>query len=71
LAAGFSHAKAQSRAGLYTWALIFLLVSMQMTTALRPILGKGDTFLPATKKFFLVYWLDCVNPEPETRNPSP
>jgi hypothetical protein len=31
-----------------------------MTTALRPIIGKSDTFLPAEKKFFLAHWSDCL-----------
>jgi hypothetical protein len=64
LEAGFAHSKARSRVGLFTWMIIFLLVAMQMTTALRPILGKADTFLPASKKFFLVHWSDCLNTEP-------
>ncbi|MDX2109187.1 MAG: hypothetical protein SFY80_02995 [Verrucomicrobiota bacterium] len=37
------------------WVLIFLLVCMQMTTTLRPIIGKADTLLPKEKKFFLSY----------------
>jgi hypothetical protein len=40
--------------------IIFLLVAVQMTTALRPILGKSDTFLPREKKFFLAHWGDCM-----------
>ena len=48
-------------AGLKFWVVIFLLVGMQMTTALRPLLGKSEQFLPAAadKKFFLGYWMDC------------
>jgi len=60
LAAGFSHSHARSQAGFYTWIVIFLLVAVQMTTALRPILGKSDSFLPTEKKFFLAYWSDCL-----------
>jgi hypothetical protein len=59
--AGFSHSNAGSHAGLYTWVIIFLLVAVQMTTALRPILGTSDTFFPAEKKFFLAHWGDCLN----------
>jgi len=40
--------------------VIFLLVAVQMTTALRPILGKSDTFLPKQKQFFLSHWADCL-----------
>ncbi|MDB6136582.1 MAG: ABC-type transport system, permease component [Verrucomicrobiales bacterium] len=38
------------------WLGIFVLVTLQMTCALRPLLGKADTFLPNEKKFFLQHW---------------
>lgn len=57
---GFTHAHARSQAGVNVWIIIFLLVAVQMTTALRPIIGKADTFFPAEKKFFLVHWFDTV-----------
>lgn len=60
LHAGFSQTSARSNAGFNTWVIIFLLVALQMTTALRPILGKSDAFLPTDKKFFGVYWSDCL-----------
>jgi hypothetical protein len=60
LQAGFSHSQARSKAGLYTWVVIFILVALQMTTALRPLVGKADTFLPTEKKFFVVHWADCL-----------
>ena len=59
--AGFSHSNARSHAGLYTWIVIFLLVAVQMTTALRPILGTAETFFPTEKKSFLEHWGDCLN----------
>jgi hypothetical protein len=59
--AGFFHANAKSHAGLNVWIVIFLLVALQMTTALRPILGKSDTFFPTEKKFFLGHWADCLD----------
>ena len=40
---GFSHSKARSNGGLNTWIVIFVLVVVQMTTALRPIVGKSST----------------------------
>ena len=40
------------------WTLIFLLVAMQMTTALRPIVGTAPTLLPTTKQFFIAHWLE-------------
>src|SRR5436190_14769087 len=60
LSAGFSHSQARSNAGLATWMIVFILVAVQMTTALRPIVGKSTTFLPKEKKFFLAHWGDCL-----------
>jgi len=68
LETGFSHSKARSNAGLNTWIIIFVLVVLQMTTALRPIVGKADTFLPTEKKFFVNHWGDCLKlPKSEPR----
>jgi hypothetical protein len=65
LSSGFSHSKARSSAGLNTWIVIFMLVVVQMTTALRPIVGKGTSFLPKDKKFFVTHWADCLKSEPQ------
>ncbi|HEX4265492.1 MAG TPA: hypothetical protein VH597_14245 [Verrucomicrobiae bacterium] len=59
----FSHSQAKSSAGFNTWVVIFMLVVVQMTTALRPIVGHGDTFFPRDKKFFLSYWAECLGVE--------
>jgi hypothetical protein len=61
LNAGFSHTRARSSAGLNTWIVIFMLVVLQMTTALRPIIGKSPSFLPKDKKFFLSHWGDNLS----------
>ena len=60
LDAGFRQTNARSTAGLKTWTVIFVLVVLQMSTALRPLLGRADTFLPAEKKFFLAHWGNCM-----------
>ena len=60
LETGFSHSNARSHAGFHTWVVIFLLVAVQMTTALRPIIGTADTFLPKEKQFFVSHWGDCL-----------
>ncbi|SPE52687.1 conserved membrane hypothetical protein [Verrucomicrobia bacterium] len=57
----FSHSQPRSKAGLNTWIVIFALVAVQMTTALRPIVGTGPTFLPHQKEFFLAHWAECLN----------
>ena len=43
------------------WNLIFILVCLQMTTTLRPIIGTSGRFLPGEKKFFLTHWFETVN----------
>jgi len=60
LTAGFRHLSANSGAGLKVWTLIFLSVALQMTTALRPLLGTSATFWPEEKKFFLQHWTECL-----------
>jgi hypothetical protein len=57
LTAGFRHLSAQSNAGLNVWIVLFVLVCLQMTTAVRPLVGKAETFLPKEKKFFLAHWI--------------
>lgn len=65
---GFRQFSARSQAGLRIWSVIFLLVVLQMTTALRPIVGRGPTFLPTEKKFFLDHWLENLRAtEPAVR----
>jgi hypothetical protein len=58
---GFAHAEAKSQAGVNVWICIFLLVALQMTTALRPIIGKADTFFPTEKKFFIGHWFNTLD----------
>jgi hypothetical protein len=61
LDSGFSHYKAKTSAGLYTWVIIFILVAVQMTTALRPLIGTSDRFFPKEKQFFLSHWGESLN----------
>jgi hypothetical protein len=61
LKSGFANAGAKSQAGTNVWIIVFMLVALQMTTALRPILGRSDTFFPTEKKFFIGHWLENVN----------
>ena len=44
------------RGHLALWCLMFVLVSVQMTTTLRPLLGTSDRFLTHDKKFFVEHW---------------
>lgn len=45
---------------LKTWTVIFVLVCLQMTTTLRPIVGRSERFLPAEKKFFVAHWWESL-----------
>jgi hypothetical protein len=49
-----------SSGGLRVWVGIFFLVMLQMTTALRPLVGTAPALLPEEKKFFLVHWMDSL-----------
>lgn len=59
---------AQSTGALVAWCAIFLFVTFQMTSTLRPILGKSDTFLPETKMSFLENWFGHTNESMRMRN---
>lgn len=48
------------RLHLRVWSAIFILVSLQMTTALRPILGTSEHWLPSEKKFFVAHWFENI-----------
>lgn len=43
------------------WFVVFILVCLQMTTALRPFLGQSETLLPTRKLFFLSHWVGNLN----------
>jgi hypothetical protein len=71
LEAGFFQSRARSHAGFHTWVIIYLLVALQMTTALRPILGKAETLLPTEKQFFGAHWSQCLRATDDTKKPMP
>jgi hypothetical protein len=45
---------------LVVWALMFLLVCLQMSTTLRPLIGTSAAFLPAEKQCFLAHWWEFL-----------
>lgn len=57
-------------APLRIWSFVFLLVTLQMTTSLRPILGHSDDFLTSEKKFFLQHWSQHFGETLQTRKPE-
>ena len=46
----------QARPTLKLWSVIFILVVMQMCTALRPLIGPYQPLRTHEKKFFLAHW---------------
>lgn len=49
---------------LHVWALIFMMVTLQMSTTLRPIIGTSDHFFNLKeKRFFLHHWLEVMENE--------
>jgi hypothetical protein len=49
------------------WTAIFIFVSLQMITALRPIVGTANTLLPQEKRFFFHHWVETLSEEPQVR----
>jgi hypothetical protein len=64
---------AGSRGPVVVWSCIFLMVTLQMTTSLRPILGRDERFLTDEKKFFVQHWIDSADKvvEPLAGKPQP
>lgn len=58
----FRQLNGRSHPALALWSAVFVVVALQMTTTLRPLLGTPDHALIVTeKKFFLQHWVDCIN----------
>ena len=51
-------APSRSAGRLIVWEMIFVMVALQMTTALRPIVGVAPDWIPKEKKFFVSYWAE-------------
>lgn len=65
LKTSFAHLSHGGNGSLALWAAIFLVVTLQMSTTLRPLIGNDDGVLVKEKKFFLAHWADCMNhPKP-------
>jgi hypothetical protein len=58
-----------ARGHLKLWGLIFVIVCLQMTTTLRPIIAPGSSFFPKEKKFFLTNWFESMSGSPR-QNPA-
>jgi len=65
-----SHSMGGGKGGhLKIWAVIFMLVTLQMTTTLRPIIGESESFINLEeKRFFLRYWSELMMDEGTTKS---
>jgi hypothetical protein len=43
------------------WLVIFTIVTLQMSTSLRPLIGTAETLLPKEKQFFLEHWVNQIS----------
>ncbi|MGJ8697584.1 MAG: hypothetical protein ACSHYF_14800 [Verrucomicrobiaceae bacterium] len=59
------HTGTNKKGPLRIWIGIFLLVSLQMSTTLRPIIGRSDTHFTTEKRFFLEHWFSEMGAPPE------
>jgi len=57
----FSHLNRTDMAIVKAWSVIFLLVLLQMSTTLRPLIGKYDGMSLHEKKFFVSHWSECID----------
>ncbi len=62
--------RVRDRMHLRVWTCIFILVSLQMTTALRPIVGRSADRFPTAKKFFLEHWFENISGRMKAGDPS-
>lgn len=47
--------------GLRLWGMLFVLVVLQMSTTLRPLLGEAKGFGLQDRLFFFAHWLSVIN----------
>jgi len=45
------------------WSLVFLVVTLQMATTLRPLIGRTEGFELRGKRFFLAHWIQNLDVE--------
>lgn len=52
-----NHARVRTR----LWSPLFVLVVLQMTTALRPLVGPADDAFLHSRSFFLAHWISSID----------
>ena len=53
-----------NRGPLRVWIGIFLLVTLQMSTTLRPLVGRSERLFTTEKRFFLEHWAMTISRTP-------
>lgn len=72
LTAATRHAGATGTGPIVIWSIVFALVTLQLTTSLRPILGRSEKqFLTQEKKFFLQHWNETSGKSLPKSTPKP
>lgn len=61
LAAAWRHWRARSTALAGVWVVILIVTSLQMTTTLRPFVGRSPELFDGERKFFLGHWAETVH----------
>ena len=67
---GMARLGARGEGAFYFWICLFVVVALQMTTALRPIIGPAGPLLPAVKRSFLQHWSEQLRTESAKDNPA-
>ncbi|MDB4142280.1 hypothetical protein N9733_02315 [Akkermansiaceae bacterium] len=62
------HTETTKTTPLRIWIGIFILVTLQMSTTLRPIIGESDTLFTSEKRFFLEHWGAEMTPDRTSKN---
>jgi hypothetical protein len=51
------------------WSALFLLVTLQLSTTLRPLLGRSDKWIQVEeKRFFLEHWMNTAGESTKNAN---
>lgn len=58
---GITSLGATTGAPIRLWCFIFVLVCLQMTATLAPLLGPAESFFEPGKRFFLTHWVDSLS----------
>lgn len=61
LGAAFGSLNRRDMSIVRVWGVVFILVALQMSTTLRPLIGKPGPLPLEDKRFFLEHWGKCMN----------